>query len=441
MDGRQRRASRSLTWQLTWWIGGVISTLSVLAGGVSFSAAYHEANKLQDSHLREIGALIDDGKLVIAAPAIAWPEQPEADVKIVITRMGRTTLGGVSTSFLEIPNTLPDGLQDLETNHEHWRVNVRTMRNGERVAISERSTIRDEIARDGALRTLFPMLALTPVLVFLVVVLVRSMLSPVRRLAEVVDKQNDATLDALSSEGIPSELIPFVTSINRLIGRLKSAMVHQRRFIADAAHELRSPLAALSMQAENLSAATSPLVMQERLASFQAAIRRIRRLVEQLLEHARAQHGASTKPSTVCLRQLAADAIGDAVALANWKNVDLGLRSVDDVEVIADAAALTVVLRNLVDNAVRYTPASGTVDVSITRSDNYLTLEVQDSGPGIPADQLARVLEPFYRVPGSTLAGSGLGLSIVSEIARRNDGELLLENTNGGLLARYRHPL
>ncbi|HDR9358292.1 TPA: two-component sensor histidine kinase [Burkholderia vietnamiensis] len=441
MDGRQRRASRSLTWQLTWWIGGVISALSVLAGGVSFSAAYHEANKLQDSHLREIGALIDDGKLVIAAPAIAWPEQPEADVKIVITRMGHTTPGGVSTSLLDIPNTLPDGLQDLETNHENWRVNVHTMRNGERVAVSERSTIRDEIARDGALRTLFPMLALTPVLVFLVVVLVRSMLSPVRRLAEVVDKQNDATLDALSSEGIPSELIPFVTSINRLIGRLKSAMVHQRRFIADAAHELRSPLAALSMQAENLSAATSPLVMQERLASFQAAIRRIRRLVEQLLEHARSQHGASTGPSTVCLRQLATDAIGDAVALANWKNVDLGLRSVDDVDVVADAAALTVVLRNLVDNAVRYTPASGTVDVSITRSDNYLTLEVQDSGPGIPADQLARVLEPFYRVPGSTLAGSGLGLSIVSEIARRNDGELLLENTNGGLLARYRHPL
>ncbi|WP_255219027.1 sensor histidine kinase [Paraburkholderia kururiensis] len=318
---------------------------------------------------------------------------------------------------------------------------MRTLRTGERIAVAERSTIRDEIARDGALRTLFPMLALTPVLVAVVVVLVRRMLLPTRRLASLVDRQNDATLDMLPEQDIPKELLPFVTSINRLIGRLKDAMALQRRFIADAAHELRSPLAALSMQAENLGAATNPLAARERLVSFQTALRRTRRLAEQLLALARSQHGSSMKPSTVSLRQLATDAIAESVEMANGKRIDLGLQQVDDIEVVADAPALAVVLRNLVDNAVRYTPEGGKVDVSVRRTGRYLVLDVEDSGQGIPAEQLSRVLEPFYRIPGTAAAGSGLGLSIVTEIARRSGGQLTLENVGGGLHARFRHLL
>lgn len=440
MDGRQGHAARSLTSQLTWWIAGVIAALSVMAGGVSFAAAYHEANKLQDGHLQEIGALIDAGKLVLAAPTVAWPNTQDADTRLVISRVGNASPDANVSASLRIAGSLADGLHNFEARGKSWRVSVRTLRTGERIAVAERSTIRDEIARDGALRTLFPMLALMPVLVAVVVVLVRRMLLPTRRLASLVDRQNDATLDLLPEQDISKELLPFVTSINRLIGRLKEAMALQRRFIADAAHELRSPLAALSMQAENLGAATNPLAARERLVSFQTALHRTRRLVEQLLALARSQHGSSMTPSTVSLRQLATDAIAESVEMANSKRIDLGLQQVDDIEVVADAPALAVVLRNLVDNAVRYTPEGGKVDVSVRRTGGYLVLDVEDSGPGIPAEQLSRVLEPFYRIPGTAAAGSGLGLSIVTEIARRS-GEFTLENADDGLHARYRHRL
>ncbi|MEM5385721.1 ATP-binding protein [Paraburkholderia phymatum] len=439
MDGRQERSPRSMTSRLTWWIATVIVALSVIAGGASFSAAYHEANRLQDGHLREIGALINAGKLVLAAPTVAWQGSQDSDVRLVILRLGQSSAR--KDAPIAIPQTLPDGLHNLDEEGKSWRVSVRTLHSGERIAVAELSMVRDEIARDGAMRTLFPMLALTPILVALIVLLVRTTLLPVRRLAKVVDQQDDATLDALSEQDIPKELLPFVTSINRLIGRLKDAMSQQRRFIADAAHELRSPLAALSLQAEHLGAADNPLVARERLVSFQAAIRRTARLVEQLLTLARSQHGSSMKPAAVCLRQLANEAVVNAVDMAQSKQVDLGLDKVDDVEVIADTAALSVVLRNLVDNAVRYTPEGGKVDVSVTQNGEHLLVEVKDSGPGIPEDQLSRVLEPFYRIPGTTAAGSGLGLSIVSEIARRSGGGLVLENMESGLRVCYRHPL
>ncbi|WP_087039185.1 ATP-binding protein [Caballeronia arvi] len=429
-----------MTSRLTWWIASVVVALSVIAGGASFAAAYHEANKLQDGHLREIGALIDARKLVLDTAAVAWQGSQDSDVRLVIARLGPSP-DGANAAPITVPETLPDGLHNLEADGTNWRVDVRTLHSGERIAVAELSMIRDEIATDGALRTLFPMLALTPVLVALVVFLVRRMLLPVRRLASVVDLQDDATLDALSEEGIPKELLPFVTSINRLIGRLKDAMTQQRRFIADAAHELRSPLAALSLQAEHLGAADNALVARERLVSFLGAIRRTARLVEQLLALARSQHGSSMNPSAVSLRELASDVVIQTVNMAEDKRVDLGLQHVDDVQVIVDAPALAVVLRNLVDNAVRYTPPGGRVDVSVTLNAEDLLLEVKDSGPGIPEDQLSRVLEPFYRIPGTVSSGSGLGLSIVAETARRSGGHFQLENVEGGLLACYRQPL
>jgi two-component system OmpR family sensor kinase len=441
MNNRRGGASRSIAVRLTWWIACVIVALSAAACVVSFAAAYVEANKLQDGHLREIGALIDSGEIALTRSAAAWHGSEDEDVRLVISRLDKPSTDTDALIPVSTLSGLTDGMHNVEVKHQSWRVSVRTLTNGERISVAERSAIRDEIASDGALRTLLPMLALTPVLIVVVVVLVRRMLLPLRRLAKVVDQQDDATFDVLSEQDIPKELLPFVTSINRLIGRLKEAMSQQRRFIADAAHELRSPLAALSLQAEHLGAAGNPHVARERLVTFQAALRRTVRLVEQLLALARSQHGSTIEPSAVSLRQLATDAVVNAVDMAQCKQVDLGLEKVDDIDVIVDVPALAIVLRNLVDNAVRYTPAGGKVDVSVTRSAGNLLVEVTDTGPGIPDDQLLRVLEPFYRMPGTVAAGSGLGLSIVSEIARRSGGQLVLENVAGGLRASYRHPL
>ncbi|SOE66396.1 Signal transduction histidine kinase [Burkholderia sp. OK233] len=441
MVGRQGKQSRSLTLQLSVWIGCVIVGVGVIACGLSFLFAYQEARELQDGQLKEIAALIDNGALAFTGSRPSIESSQDADVKVVIDRLSGEATGFAQAAGLIVPNTLADGFHDLEDKGQRWRVNIRTLRGGERIALAEPSALRDEIARDGAMRTLVPTLILLPGLCIVIVVIVRTKLAPLSRLANVVDRQTDISLEPLSEEGITNEALPFVRSINRLISRLREAISLQRRFVASAAHELRSPLAALSLQAENLRKTITSPDARERLMAFQSGLRRTHRLVEQLLTLARSEQGGLEQPTRVSLRAVATDVINATIDMARERDIDLGFEHFEEVDAVVDVSSLSVVLRNLVDNAVRYTPVGGRVDVSVVQSGDEVVFEVADSGPGIPEDELAQVLEPFYRLDHSAQSGSGLGLSIVSEIARRTGGRLLLENIEGGFRARYFHPL
>jgi two-component system OmpR family sensor kinase len=441
MVDRQGKQSRSLTLQLSAWIGCVIVGVGVIACGLSFVFAYQEARELQDGQLKEIAALIDNGALAFTGSRPSVESSQDADVKVVIDRLNGEATGFAQAAGLIVPNTLTDGFHDLEDNGQRWRVNIRTLHSGERIALAEPSALRDEIARDGAMRTLVPMLILLPGLCIVTVVIVRTKLGPLSRLANVVDRQTDISLEPLSEEGITNEALPFVRSINRLISRLREAISLQRRFVASAAHELRSPLAALSLQAENLRKTITSPDARERLMAFQSGLRRTHRLVEQLLTLARSEQGGLEQPTRVSLRAVATDVINATIDMAREKDLDLGFEHFEEVDAVVDVSSLTVVLRNLVDNAVRYTPVGGRVDVSVVQSGDEVVFEVADSGPGIPEDELAHVLEPFYRLDHSAQSGSGLGLSIVSEIARRTGARLVLTNLEGGFRARYFHPL
>lgn len=441
MVGRQGKQSRSLTLQLSVWIGSVIVAVGVLACGFSFLFAYQEARELQDGQLRQIAALIDSGALAFTGSRPSIESSQDPDVKVVIDRFSEAPSGVTQAVGLAIPRELADGFHDLTGSDQSWRVNIRTLHSGGRIAVAEPSALRDEIARDGAMRTLVPVLLLLPGLSIVVVVIVRAKLAPLTRLSAVVDRQTDATVQLLSEEGIAAEVLPFVRSINRLIARLRDAIGQQRRFVASAAHELRSPLAALSLQAGNLGAAITSSDARERLLALQAGLRRTHRLVEQLLALAKSEQALLEQPTTVSLRAMATEVINATIDVAREKDIDLGFEHFDDVDAVVDASSVMVVLRNLVDNAVRYTPTGGKVDVSVVRSGNEVMFEVVDSGPGIPFEELERVLEPFYRLDHSVASGSGLGLSIVSEIARRTGGRLVLENIDRGFRARYFQPL
>ncbi|MCC8392374.1 two-component sensor histidine kinase [Paraburkholderia sp. MMS20-SJTR3] len=440
MAGGQGKQSRSLTLQLSAWIGVVMAVVGILACGFSFAFAYQEARALQDGQLNEIAALIDSRALALTGPQSSVESSQDSDVKVVIDRLSERSAEMSKAAGLTIPHAMADGFHDLDSSGQSWRVNIRTLRTGERIAVAEPSALRDEIARDGAMRTLVPVLLLMPVLFVVVVVIVRTKLAPLSRLAIVVDRQTDASLEPLPEEGIATEVLPFVRSINRLIGRLKDAISHQRRFVASAAHELRSPLAALSLQAGNLEATITSPDARERLSSFQSGLRRTHRLVEQLLALARSEQGTLEPPAAWSLGAAATDAINACIELARAKDIDLGIVHVDDIEVVVDRTSTAVVLRNLVDNAVRYTPDGGKVDVSAFQKAGELIFEITDTGPGIPDNELEHVLEPFYRLNHALAPGSGLGLSIVSEIARRTGGRLVLENIEGGFRARYFQP-
>jgi two-component system OmpR family sensor kinase len=234
-----------------------------------------------------------------------------------------------------------------------------------------------------------------------------------------VDARKEQDLYPLSQQDIPDEVQPFVTAINKLLARVGDSMETQKRFIADAAHELRSPLTAFSLQAERLAQIPMPSQASERLADLRRGIERGRSQLDQLLTLARIQSAPVDTSSSVSILQVYRRVLEDLLPLAEAKQIDIGIVSGDDAQINANEIEVRTLVKNLVDNAIRYTPQGGQVDLSVERNARHVRLAVTDSGPGIAPGERARVFEPFYRVLGSNQEGSGLGLRIVKTIADR----------------------
>jgi two-component system OmpR family sensor kinase len=236
---------------------------------------------------------------------------------------------------------------------------------------------------------------------------------------------------------LPTEIRPFVVAINRLLARVAQSMETQRRFIADAAHELRSPMTALSLQAERLKASPMPTQAVERLLPLSSGIERSRQLIDQLLALAAAQSTAERSQTTVSVLEVYRRVLEDLLPLAERKNIDIGVESSEDVQLVINEMDLLILVKNLADNAIRYTPCGGRVDLSVERVQDTVILQVKDCGPGIASDEQMRVFDPFYRTVGTEEAGSGLGLSIVKAIAERTGARVHLsfsdETTRRGL--------
>jgi two-component system, OmpR family, sensor kinase len=292
------------------------------------------------------------------------------------------------------------------------------------------------------LRALLPLLLLLPLLVWLAVRIVRRELAPVRTLAQTLDAQPADNPAALSETGCPDEITPFVRSINRLLERVRLLMADQRRFIADAAHELRTPLTALSLQAQNLRKAATLEDMLDRAAPLKEGIERSRRLTEQLLSHARSQVGPPSS-QLVNVAKLLRDLIAEYIPLAREKNIDVGMDGAEDLSLYADPQMLLLVLRNALENALRYTPANGEITLRYRVENDDAVIEVIDSGPGIPGSERERVFGPFYRIAGIPGTGSGLGLAIARDAATRIGGRVSLHESKNapGLIFEYRQQL
>jgi two-component system OmpR family sensor kinase len=248
----------------------------------------------------------------------------------------------------------------------------------------------------------------------------------------------------VSDAGLPDEVRPLVQELNLLFGRVRTAFDAQQNFVADAAHELRTPLAALKLQVQSLARSDSVDAKNVAVARLNAGIERATRLVEQLLvlarQEASAAGGAPKQPLDLAL--LSRRAVADLIGVAQAKSIDLGLQRADAATIEGQPDALMILLRNLVDNAIKYTPSGGTVDVSVVHDSGAIVVTVEDSGPGIPPEERERVFDRFYRVPGSDAAGSGLGLAIIKSIAERHGATLVLGHSQrlGGLEVTVRFP-
>ncbi len=443
MDDPARVVSGSIRWRLAGWMSGAIIGVTLLAGAISFSTAFDEAHELQDELLQQIAGLA--ARQAPSAPEVKTDdEEVDEESELLIERLPEPSPD--ATPRLLTP-ALPDGLHTLTSEGERFRVYVRTLGAGRRVAVAQPTELRDQIALDGALRTVLPLLVLLPILLGIIVLLVSRMLLPVRRLAAALDARGEDDLQTLPATDIPQEIRPFVLAINRLLARLGLAMEAQRRFIADAAHELRTPMTALSLQAERLQATDLPDGTRERLTTLKQGIARTQQLLNQLLGLAHAQNVRpdAGAPRKVGLRAVCHRVLADLLPVAEAKAIDVGLVGERDAELTASGEALYTLIRNLVDNAIRYTPTGGRVDIAIEPATTHVNLTVTDTGPGIPPGERERVFDPFYRIVGNAETGSGLGLAIVRTLAQRLGARVDLDyadsQTRRGLRVTVRLPL
>ena len=418
----------SLQFRLSASISLAVVVIAGSAAAYTFSAAMREAHLAQDKQLRQTAHAISrlqTGPVTLAG----WRKiKGIGDEERLVVRFLGSRAG---TEYHRAPlfsSAMPDGLQTVRVGAEAWRVYVRSSDDGVRLAVAQQTAVRDAAAARNALRSLAPFALLVLLLPLLVHVLVRRLFGPLRALAADVRRRGHGDLGQLDPAGLPDEVQPFVAEINRLLMRIDRAMHAQRRFIADAAHELRSPLTALGLQSERLAAAEMPPEARRRMAVLADGLERTRLLLDQLLALARSQQGgAGAGTARVALSQAIREVIEDLYPLAEERAIDLGVVGADDAWVALDALDLRMLVKNLVDNAIRYSPPGGRVDVAVRCRGDGVDLVVDDAGPGIPESERDRVFDAFYRVLGNGEAsGSGLGLAIVKAVADRAGASVTL---------------
>lgn len=336
-----------------------------------------------------------------------------------------------------------DGFSNRVLEGNAWRVfSLHDTSRKMTVQVGELSEISERMARGIAARLLLPLLFALPVLALLLWIVVARALAPLSKVAHQVSARSPAQLTGLDADAAPREVLPLVAALNSLFHRVTAALDRERRFTADASHELRTPLAGLKTQAQVALAASSDAERRHALQQVVAGTDRAARVVEQLLTLARLdpQQGLPTM-TRVDLGALASNTVSGLCAQAAAKDIELSLQVEHPACVCADATTLEILLRNLVDNALRYTPPRGRVAVCVALDDGNPALVVSDNGPGVAPDEIDRVFDRFYRVVGSGEAGSGLGLSIAKRIAELHGASITLAGAaGGGLVATVRFP-
>ena len=429
-------------------LGFVLASILLAALGLgvaTYRGALREADALFDLHLQQMAHSLR-GSVPLGTPTDGEYGEEGFDVFVQIWGPDGTQVFRSARSAL--PPRAVLGFSDAVVAGSRYRVySLQTPL--QTVQIAQDMDAREARARALALRATLPMALMAPLLMLAVGWIITRSLAPVERMRRQVAGRADDDLSPLPEHDLPDEVRPLVREINLLFERVGSAFAAQKNFVADAAHELRSPLTALRLQAEALRRAGDEAGRQAAALRLSQGIERAIRLVGQMLVLAR-QEGdgardeeADGRAAAVDLEALVRDAIVAALPQAGARAIDLGLAHAGPATVRGNAAALHVLLGNLLDNAIKYTPEGGRIDVGLQPVEGAPAVTVEDSGPGIAEAERERVFDRFYRVadtPGAAPGGSGLGLAIVRAIAARHGATVTLDRSPqlGGLRVRVR---
>ena len=431
---------RSIERYLLGWLLGALSLGLVVIALVTYLVTLEEMNEVFDAGLKNVAMAVSSVQIAgreqgVAPVAVATPAPaPVAVDDEDIMTLAWTPQGQrvhASDPQVLLPFTRVEGLSRPIVDGEAWIVYTLVGEAGV-VQAAQRASSRRELASESVTTVLLPMLLLVVLVGVLLVFALRRGLQPLDDTANEVAQRSEKSLEAIATTDVPHEILPLVASVNALMRRLAMAMGLQSRFLADAAHELRTPATALRLQLQLLERAPDEAARLQAMAALKAGVNRTQRLIEQLLAVARS--GADGEPmrrEPVALDALARSVVASMSAKAEHRSIDLGAQTSGPLVVQGDLQQLTVLLNNLVENALRYTPSGGVVDVHALLQDQHPVLRVTDNGPGIAAHDRRRVFDRFYRgerAVGGALAdeGSGLGLAIVQAVAQSHGASVQL---------------
>nr|WP_315430172.1 ATP-binding protein [uncultured Albidiferax sp.] len=404
-------------------LGSVMTAILVAALFQAVSAyrgALQQADEMFDYHLQQMAYALRNG-----APSQLEPTESEleADYEVQIWSANGVQL------FQSHHNRLPPqavlGFSDVEQNGTRYRVySIQTA--AQTIQIAQDLSARQARARALAARAMLPMAWMAPLLMLALWWTIRHALKPLERTRQQVASRAADDLSPLAEDGLPEEVRPLVRELNLLFDRVHTAFHAQQAFVANAAHELRSPLTALKLQAQALDRAADASTRSVAVARLHQGIDRAIRLMNQLLVLARQESATETPPERIQLQDLVRLAVEEMLPQAQERQQDIGVAPSEPIWVQGHAEALRILLRNLLDNALKYTPEHGRVDVAIALDNGAPVLSVDDSGPGIAAEDMGRVFDRFFRSASATASGSGLGLAIAQAIAQRHGAQLRL---------------
>ena len=463
MESRQRKLIRSLRFKLCL----VLACIGILYTGFSCYRAYHKT-------MESIGFYVDEELAQIASVVVNYDmilpktwQAPSFKRRIFKAMNGHIMLSrGFENPFLPIPSLndlfdkhqeiiiapiysqpgetfyfpsgIEDGLYSVLINDRRVRAYVATNRANVRFVVARPFELMEALVNQAMLNSFYEFALLVLLYIPCMILFVHVMFIPVKRLAKELDARKESDLTPVTANKLPSELDVFIDSINRLFLKTSGALANERRFIADAAHEMRTPLTAISLQAQSLKEELLPDEEEDKVHQLKQAITRQRKLTNDLLAFARSQCGHELKLSTFYIKDLFVEVIDDLGSLADNKDIDLGLIGECTDTITTDRTTLKSIVSNLVSNALKYTQNEGQVDLTCYQEKEHLHIVVQDNGPGISEDDLKKVFNAFYRVGGDTakIEGSGLGLSIVKSACDELDAKIELSNRKeGGLKA------
>ncbi|HEY8507607.1 MAG TPA: ATP-binding protein [Steroidobacteraceae bacterium] len=428
--------------QLLAWLATVFAAVALTAALVTYISFGRTVHWFMDEQLR---ALVEAQAEAGIAPEPLDEYRVKQKGAIAIQVWQGDELVASSLPTLGVHRQSASGFHDVEADGERWRVYA-SISGNRTLQGSQSLQFRQRVIRSQALGSALPILLLIPVTALLVWLVVRYVMRKLEIVSRAAAERDAHNLEPLPDAQAPEEIRPLVQAVNRLLVRVKSAFDTQRRFVQDAAHELRTPLAALSLQLENVQVRIADAELKQQVDVLETGVARMKRLAEQLLRLARQDAPIDDRAKTrldVCA--ILREVIAELLPLAERRRIDIGLQASVAPIASGNADDIRSVLQNLIDNALRYSPEDSSLEILVTEAAEMIEIRIVDEGPGIAEDHLPRVFDRFFRVEGTNVEGAGLGLAIAQRAAERNGATLSLQNRTDrrGLVASVqlpRHP-